>query len=153
MSNKKIAIIASKGSLDWGYPPFLYAATAHALGYECRMFFTFGGLHLIKRDLRPCMNLIGNPGIPTKLPVFLRFLPGIRVMATHKAEQRLKENGLASLEELRQTCIDAKIPMYACQMTAELLGCAPSDLVDEAMYGGAATFFDFAGESDICLFI
>ena len=43
MSEKKLAIIATKGTLDWGYPPFILASTASALGYEVEIFFTFHG--------------------------------------------------------------------------------------------------------------
>ena len=39
-----LAIIASKGTLDWAYPPFILASTAAALGWEARIFFTFYGL-------------------------------------------------------------------------------------------------------------
>ena len=38
MSEKKLAIIATKGSLDWAYPPFILASTAAALGYEVQIF-------------------------------------------------------------------------------------------------------------------
>jgi len=48
---KKLAIIATKGSLDWAYPPFILASTAAALGYQVQIFFTFYGLQLLKKNL------------------------------------------------------------------------------------------------------
>ena len=45
---KRLAIIATKGTLDWAYPPFILASTAAALGYETEIFFTFYGLQLLK---------------------------------------------------------------------------------------------------------
>ncbi len=48
MDEKKLAIIATKGTLDWGYPPFILASTAAALGYSVEIFFTFYGLQLLK---------------------------------------------------------------------------------------------------------
>ena len=48
---KKLAIIATKGTLDWAYPPFILASTAAALGYQVQIFFTFYGLQLLKRKL------------------------------------------------------------------------------------------------------
>lgn len=36
---KKLAIIASKGTLDGAYPPFLLASTAAALGFEAKIFY------------------------------------------------------------------------------------------------------------------
>jgi peroxiredoxin family protein len=39
-------------------------------------------------------------------------------------------------------------------MTVDLFGFEHSDFISEGVeYGGAATFFEFAGESDICLYI
>ena len=46
---KKLAIIATKGTLDWASPPFILASTAAALGYEVQIFFTFYGLQLLKK--------------------------------------------------------------------------------------------------------
>lgn len=51
METKKLAIIATKGTLDWAYPPFILASTAAALGYEVQIFFTFYGLQLVRKDV------------------------------------------------------------------------------------------------------
>lgn len=51
MDEKKLAIVATKGTLDWGYPPFIPTSTAAALGYGVEIFFTFYGLQLLKKDL------------------------------------------------------------------------------------------------------
>ena len=51
MANKKMAIIATKGTLDMAYPPFILASTAAALGYDVQVFFTFYGLQLLRKDL------------------------------------------------------------------------------------------------------
>lgn len=46
---KKLALIASKGTLDWAYPPFILASTAAALDYAVSIYFTFYGLTLLKK--------------------------------------------------------------------------------------------------------
>ncbi len=33
-----MAIIATKGTIDWAYPPFILASTAAALGYDVSIF-------------------------------------------------------------------------------------------------------------------
>jgi peroxiredoxin family protein len=43
--------------------------------------------------------------------------------------------------------------MVACQMTVDLFDMNPSNFIDGIEFGGAATFFEFAGESDITLFV
>jgi peroxiredoxin family protein len=68
-------------------------------------------------------------------------------------KQTVKNNGVASIEELRDLCREADVKMIACQMTVELFGFQHSDFIDGLEFGGAATFFEFAGETDVCLFI
>ena len=36
-----MAIIATKGTLDWAYPPFILASTGSALGWDVSIFFKF----------------------------------------------------------------------------------------------------------------
>ncbi len=155
MSEKKLAIIATKGSFDWAYPPFILASTAAALGYEVQIFCTFYGLQLLRKKMDMKVTSIGNPGMPMPMPmpVMLQALPGMQSMMTVMMKQKMKSKGVASLEELRELCIEAEVKLIACQMTVDLFEFSPSDFLDGIEYGGAATFFEFAGESDICLFI
>ena len=46
-----MTIIASKGTLDWAYPPFILSSTAAALGWDVSVFFTFYGLQLLRNDI------------------------------------------------------------------------------------------------------
>ena len=54
MDEKKLAIIATKGSLDWAYPPFILATTAAAMGLPVTLFFTFYGLPLLLKTKGKC---------------------------------------------------------------------------------------------------
>ena len=74
-------------------------------------------------------------------------------MMTVMMKQKMKSKGVASLEELRELCLEAEVKMIACQMTVDLFDFNTSDFIDDIEYGGAATFFEFAGESDVCLFV
>jgi len=80
-------------------------------------------------------------------------VPGFESLATVLMKQTIKNNGVASIAELRDLCREADVKMIACQMTVELFGFDHSDFIDGLEFGGAATFFEFAGESDVCLFI
>ncbi|MCF6338045.1 MAG: DsrE/DsrF/DrsH-like family protein [Gammaproteobacteria bacterium] len=155
MAEKKLAIIATKGSFDWAYPPFILASTAAALGYEVQIFCTFYGLQLLRKKMDMKVTSIGNPGMPmpVPMPVLMQALPGMQSMMTMMMKQKMKSKGVASLEELRELCIEAEVKLIACQMTVDLFDFSPDDFLDGIEYGGAATFFEFAGESDICLFI
>jgi len=155
MSQKKLAIIATKGTLDWGYPPFILASTAAALGYEVQVFFSFYGLKLLQKNLDLKVSSLGNPGMPMPIPmpVLLQALPGMQALMTMMMKQKMKAKGVASLEELRNLCVEAEVKMIACQMTVDLFEFNPKDFIPGVELGGAATFFEFAGESDICLYL
>jgi len=155
MSEKKLAIIATKGSLDWAYPPLILASTAAALGYEVEIFCTFYGLQLLRKKMDLKVTSLGNPGMPMPMPmpVLLQALPGMQSMMTMMMKQKMKSKGVASLEELRELCLEAEVRLVACQMTVDLFDFNTSDFIDGIEYGGAATFFEFAGESDITLFV
>jgi peroxiredoxin family protein len=159
MDDKKLAIIATKGSLDWAYPPFILASTAAALGYETQIFFTFYGLQLLKKKLSLEVTPLGNPGMPMPMgmdkwfPVLGLALPGMQGMMTAMMKQKMKAKGVASVEELRDLCIEAEVKLIACQMTVDLFDMNHADFIDGIEYAGAAAFFEFAGESDICLYI
>ncbi len=170
MDEKKLAIIATKGTLDWAYPPFILASTAAALGYEVEVFCTFYGLQLLKKDVSDLkVSPLGNPGMPMKMPfgpdwfksinwnipnIIQANVPGYEAIATTLMKKTIANNGVATIAELRELCQEAEVRFLACQMTVELFGFdAEKDFIDGIDYVGAATFFEFAGDSDICLYI
>ena len=155
MSDKKLAIIATKGTLDWAYPPFILASTAAALGYEVEIFFTFYGLKLLEKKMNLQVTSVGNPGMPMPMPmpVLLQALPGMQGMMTAMMKAKMKKKGVASLEELRSLCVEAEVKMIACQMTVDLFDMDSSNFIDGVELGGAATLFEFAGDADVTLFI
>lgn len=159
MANKKMAIIATKGTLDWAYPPFILGSTAAALGYEVQIFFTFYGLQLLKKKMNLKVSPLGNPGMPMPLgmdkwfPVLGTAIPGMESMMTAMMKSKMKSKGIATVEELRDLSREADVRMIACQMTVDLFDFQPNDLIDGIEFGGASTFLAFAGESDITLYM
>ncbi len=156
---KRLAIIATKGSLDWAYPPFILSTTAAALGYDTSIFFTFYGLQLLKKEMNLQVTPLGNPAMPMPMgmdkwfPVLGTALPGMQSVMSMMMKQKMKAKGVASINELRDLALEADVKMIACQMTVDLFDFKHDDLIDGIEYGGAATFFEFAGESDVCLFV
>jgi peroxiredoxin family protein len=156
MATKKMAIIATKGTLDMAYPPLILASTAAALGWDVQIFFTFYGLQLLRKSLDGIrISPLANPAMPmpVPMPVIVSVLPGMEAMATMMMKNKMKKKGVASLEELRSLCLEADVKFIACQMTVDLFEFQTSEFIDGIEYGGAATFMKFAGETDVCLFI
>jgi len=165
---KKMALIASRGTLDWAYPPFILASTAAAMEMEVAVFFTFYGLTLLKKDIKAKVAPATNPAMPMKMPfgpkgfqdfewpmpnILMGNVPGFETMATSLMKQTFKNKGVATIEELRDICIESDVKLIGCQMTMDVFGFEKDDFVDGVDVGGAATFLEFAAESDIQLFI
>ena len=167
--SKKLALIASKGSLDWAYPPFILASTGAALGWDVSIFFTFYGLTLLKKDINAQVSPLGNPAMPMKMPMGPQWfrdikwnipnivqaaIPGYESIATGLMKKTIKNVGVAEISELRQLCLEADVKMVACQMTVDLFGFDKNEFIPEVKdYVGAASFLPVAQESDVCLFI
>ena len=163
-----MALIASKGTLDWGYPPFILASTAVALDMEVAVFFTFYGLPLLMKDLNAKVSPHSNPAMPMKMPfgpegfqginwpvphLISANVPGFDTMATSLMKQTFKKKGVATIEQLREICIESGVKLIGCQMTMDVFGFELDQFIDGVEIGGAATFLEFAAESDINLFI
>ncbi len=165
----KLSLIATKGTMDMAYPPFILASTAAALGWEASCFFTFYGLNLLKKDLNLKISPLGNPAMPMKMPFgpdwFKRVewnipnalssnIPGFEKFATSMMSKTLKNKGVASVQELRELSVEADVKLIACQMTVDLFGYNKNEFIDDISdWVGAASFLPEAQKSDICLFI
>lgn len=153
--NKKMALIASKGTLDWAYPPFILSSTASALGYNVEIFFTFYGLKLLEKNLELKVSPLGNPGMPMPMPipVIIQALPFMQGFITSMMKKKMASKGVAPLDELRSLCQEADVKFVACQMTVDLFEMDTNNFIDDVTYAGAAAFFEFAGEANISLYI
>ena len=165
-----MTIIATKGTLDWAYPPFILASTASALGWKVSVFFTFYGLNLLKKDISDLkVSPLGNPGMPMKMPfgpdwiksinwnipnAVQAVVPGFESMATTLMKQTIHNKGVAGVQELRSACIEGGVNLIGCQMTVDLFGFTRDDFIPEVKeYCGAATFLPMARDADVSLFI
>lgn len=159
MADKKMMIIATKGSLDWAYPPFILGSTAAALGMEVNMFFTFYGLQLLRKKLSLQVTSLGNTGMPMPMamdkwfPVLGQALPGMQGMMTMMMKQKMKGKGIATVDELRNLCVEADVKLIGCQMTVDMFDFKPEDFVEGVEFAGASAALAFASDADINLFI
>jgi peroxiredoxin family protein len=164
-----MTIIATKGTLDMAYPPFILASTASALGWDVSVFFTFYGLNLLKKDLDLSISPLGNPAMPMKIPygpewvrmidmnipnAVMSNVPGFERMASTMMKKTINNKGVASIEELRTICVEAGVKLVACQMTVDLFSMKIDDFIPEIQgWIGAASFLPVAQKADVSLFI
>jgi peroxiredoxin family protein len=157
MAQKKMTIIASKGSLDMAYPPLILATTAAAMDVEVTIFFTFYGLEVIKKGNADNLKVspLGNPAMPMPVPIptLISSLPGMEAMATSMMKSMFKKHGVASINQLLELAMESGVKLIACQMTMDVMGYKQSDIISGVEFGGAATWMDIAADADINLFI
>ncbi|MEL0271359.1 MAG: DsrE/DsrF/DrsH-like family protein [Gammaproteobacteria bacterium] len=168
--DNKMTIIATKGTFDWAFPPFILASTAVAMDKEVTMFFTFYGLNLLLKDTSKMrVTPIGNPSMPMKMPFGPKWLqkidfgpkipnvvwniPGADRLVTWMMKKTMQKHGVAKLEELRAMCLEFDVKFIACEMTVELFGYNKEDFIEGVEFGGAATYFDEASTGNHHLYL
>ena len=91
-TDRKLAIICSKGSLDMAYPGMVLANAALGEGIETHLFFTFWGFDIINKGTMAHLKFtpVGNPA--THMPPMLMGLPGMTSFATHMMKKQIEGN-------------------------------------------------------------
>ena len=156
-TKKKMAIIASKGTLDMAYPPLILASTAAAMDVEVQIFFTLYGVNIINKKKYKSLQVapIANPAMPSPIPFpnILGMLPGMTSLATRMKGGMINKINWPSIPELVDACKEMEVKLIVCTPTLEMTGVKKEDLVDGAVVAGAAEFLDFALDANISLFI
>ena len=152
---RRVALIASQGTLDGAYPPLIIASTAVAMEMEVAVFFTFYGLAIIDKKKMHTLKVspVGNPAMPMPIPSIISIIPGMTPMATSMMKGWMSKAGTATIPELLDACIEFGVRLIACQMTMDVMGIKREDLIDQCEVGGAATFLEYAVDADINLFM
>ena len=157
---KRMAMIVTKGTIDWAYPPFILATTAAAMGVQVTMFFTFYGLPLLLKKLDLKLGTVGNPamkmpmmGAHLALPGLVGVMPGVEAAATTMMKNLIKKKGVASIEELREAAIESGVKLVGCQMTMDLFELNRDDMLPGLDYVGAASYLEEASKANMNLFI
>lgn len=152
----RLAIIASKGTLDMAYPPLILASTAAAMDMEAAIFFTFYGLDIVNKKKYAKLQVapVGNPAMPVSVPNIVGMLPGMTAMATKMMNGMINKSNLPSIPEMITVCKESGVKLWPCQMTLDMMNISIDDVIDEAdTTCGAGAFLDFAMDAKISLFI
>jgi len=160
---KRLALVASKGTLDQAYPPLILASTALAMGWEAGIFCTFFGLNLLHKQRLGHLQVspIGNPAMPPpipaiealKVPNIVGMLPGMTAMATMMMQGMMDKARMPSVKELLDICIEGGVELFACGTTMGVMGIEQKDLIPQAKCAGATAFLSYAADADVSMFI
>jgi len=154
---KRMAIIASKGSLDMAYPPLILASTAAAMDVETMIFYTFYGVDIVNKHKFANLKVapIANPAMPSPVPMpnIIGMLPGMTALGTMMMKSMMGKINWPSVPELMEVCLEMNVKMVACTPTLEMTGLTKDDLIEGVEVGGAADYLDFGLDADINLFV
>src|SRR3989304_10145846 len=129
---KRVAIVASKGTLYMAYPPLILATTAAAMDIECSIFFTFYGLDIInnKKNKNLQVPSLANPAMPVPMPNIIGALPGVTPMAPMMMKSWMAKVNVPSITDLLNIAVETGVKMIGCQMTMDVMGTKKEDLLD-----------------------
>lgn len=155
---KRLALIATKGTLDMAYPPLILSTAAAALNWEVGVFFTFYGLNIIHKEKGKHLQVapIGNPAMPGPFPMpnIIGALPGMTPMATTMMKSMFKKHQVMTIQELLDEARESGVRLIPCGMTCDVFGYTQDDMIKGAEpFAGAASFLRFASDADISLFV
>ena len=137
-SNRKLAIICSKGNLDMAYPGLILGNAALGEGVETLLFFTFWGLDMITKSrmnnlqFSPAGNTAMHlPGGDAHLPQAIAPAPGMTAIATKMLKKQIADLGIPEVPDFLDQIVGAGGHLWACRMSADMNKLAIADLRDD----------------------
>ncbi len=152
----RLAIIASKGSLDMAYPPLMMAAQALRKGWEVGVFFTFYGLQILRpeEERRLRISPVGNPAMPMRMPALVAALPGMEAMATTMMNRDLDRHGVPPVQDLIEELIEGGAKLFPCGFTIDVFGYESDGFIEGVEPAcGSPDFLEFAKDADTTVFV
>jgi peroxiredoxin family protein len=130
-TDRKLAIICSKGNLDMAYPGLILANAALGEGVEVHLFFTFWGFDMINKKTMGDLKFTPLGNTATHMPQGLGGLPGMTHMATSRMKRSIAELDVPEVPEFLQQIVDSGGHLWACRMSADMMHLDEEDLYDE----------------------
>jgi peroxiredoxin family protein len=149
-TERKVAIICSKGGLDEVYPALILANAARQSGIEALIFFTFWGLDAVteKRIDHLHVNLAGNAS--SGMPTMIGGLPGMEAFAAHMMKKSMAELELPTVREMLKILVDSGAELYGCELAMKMFKRTKEDLVPQVKdVITAGDFFDLSAGAQI----
>jgi len=155
--NNKTIIVFSD-DMDKALASFVIANGAASTGKKVTMFFTFWGLNVIKKAVKPPVkkDFMGKmfsmmlPGHNSKLALSKLNMMG---MGSWMMKKRMASQKIDSLQEMLESAVANGIQMIACQMSMDVMGVKAEELIDHVTIGGVASYLEEAEKSNLNLFI
>ena len=158
-ATKDLLIIDYSGDLEKVWATMILASTSAAMGVRTRVFVTFWGLQVFVKDskritgenwMQKMLSAMQRPGISHRKLSKMNFLG----MGPWMMGRLAKQYGVASPKELLEAAQAMGVEFIPCQMTMDMFGLKPDDMIDGmAEPAGAATVIGMLTENSVPLFI
>jgi peroxiredoxin family protein len=132
---KQLVIVNWSGEFDRVLPTLIMSSAAAASGYRAKVFLTFWGLLPFVKDSRRItgenwmqrmLSFMQRPGISHLKMSKMNFLG----MGPWMIGKLSKKYNVASPNELLEACQALGVDFLPCQMTMEMFGLKPEDMID-----------------------
>lgn len=137
-TDRKLAIICSKGNLDMAYPGLILGNAALGEGIETHIFFTFWGFDMIIKsrmnDLQfsPAGNTAMHlPGTNLHIPQAVMPAPGMTAMATKMLKKQLADLHIPDVPDFLDQIVASGGHLWACRLSADMNKVSELDLRDD----------------------
>jgi peroxiredoxin family protein len=130
-TDRKLAIICSKGSLDMAYPGLILGNAALGEGVEVHLFFTFWGFDMINKKTMDDLKFTPLGNTATHMPQGLGGIPGVTHMATSKLKKSLEELDIPTVPDFLEQIVASGGHLWACRLSADMNHLTEEDLYEE----------------------
>ena len=137
-TDRKLAIICSKGNLDMAYPGLILANAALGEGVDTMIFFTFWGFDMITKSrmhhlqFSPAGNTAMHlPGSDMHIPQAIMPAPGMTAIATKMLKKQIADMGVPEVPDFLDQIVAAGGHLWACRMSADMNKLTETDLRDD----------------------
>ena len=158
---EQLTIAVLSGDMERSLAAFMLAATGASMGMEVRMFFTFWGLNIIKRNeggmkskglMKKMLNFMNRGG--SKRLKLSRF--NMLGLGTWMMKKLMKESNMPSVDQYITMVHEMGVELIACTTTCGVMGLAPEKETFRSevnSLAGATYFLNEARQSKVTLFI
>jgi peroxiredoxin family protein len=129
-TDRKLAIICSKGNLDMAYPGLVLANAALGEGVEVLIFFTFWGFDMITKKRMNNLKFTPLGNTATHMPQGLGGVPGMTAMATSMMKKQIAGIGVPEVPDFLEQIVASGGHLWACRMSADMMHLDKDDLYD-----------------------
>jgi peroxiredoxin family protein len=128
------------------------------MGKKVTLFFTFWGLNILRKSehvsvKKGFIDRMFGLMMPKGSKALKLSNMNMMGMGSKMMRMVMKNKNVSSLEELIQAALASGIEIVACQMSMDVMGLHPEELIDGVKFGGVGYYLNEAEDSNVNLFI